>query len=392
MSKNYYEILGVSKTASEDELKKAYRTLSKKYHPDLQQGRSDSEKKSAEEKFKEINEAYSVLGDKEKRQKYDTFGTSDMSGSGPGGFDPMSFFRRHFGSNFGGFEFGFGDGGSKRRSKRDPNAPRDGRDVEIGLEITFEESIFGTNRKFDIKFNEVCSHCNGTCSDDGSVVECDMCGGSGEYSQQIGSMSFMRTTCPKCHGSGSFPKNQCHVCNGSGVSPVNHHINILIPSGIDSGERLRIPGEGEHGINGGHSGDLYITVSVGDCELFKRSGENLATLVYMPSIAVGIQKDIEVSTPYGTKKIKIPSKLDSDGVFRTKISGCGVKRKYKGREIVGDLYVTIVPEPITSLSDEQKKLAKKLLDSLNGSNMSDAKKSYDAAVKVFEHNASMLKK
>lgn len=392
MSKDYYGILGVEKSASEDELKKAYRSLSKKYHPDLQQGKTDSEKKDAEEKFKEINEAYSVLGDQEKRKQYDTFGTAEPGGAGfgPGGFDPMDFFRSHFSSAFGDFGFGFGGRHFGGGRKSDPNAPKDGKDVEIGLKISFEEALFGTTREFDIKFNERCEHCKGTGSDDGQEKSCDMCGGTGMTTQRIMANFIQSTTCPKCHGRGSMPTTLCHVCNGTGKSPANHHINIHIPYGVDTGAHLRVPNEGEHGINGGTNGDLYITLEVEQSELFERIGTDLHVNVFIPSVGVGILETVEVPTPYGKKTIKIPNKIDKDGIFRTKIPNCGMKRSVYGRDNFGNLFVNIIPEPILNLKDSQRKLCKKLLDSIDSSNKSEARKNLEKCVKKFEDEKKRL--
>jgi molecular chaperone DnaJ len=391
MSKDYYSILGVEKSASEDELKKAYRSLSKKYHPDLQQGKSDSDKKEAEEKFKEINEAYSILGDPEKRKQYDTFGTAEPGGAGfgPGGFDPMDFFRSHFGSAFGDFGFGFGGRRTNSRRKSDPNAPKDGKDVEIGLEISFEEAIFGTTREFDIKFPERCQHCKGTGSDDGKEKPCDICGGTGMITQRIMANFVQSTTCPRCRGNGSLPSTPCHVCGGSGSASVSHHINIHVPCGVDTGSRLRVPEEGEHGINGGRNGDLYISLSVSQSELFDRTGNDLHVNVFIPSVGVGILETVDVPTPYGKKTIKIPKKIDPDGVFRAKIPNCGVKKKALG-EFFGSMYVNIIPEPLENLKDSQKKLCKKLLDSIDSSNKSETSKHMEELVRKFEEEKKKL--
>jgi len=385
-NKDYYSVLGVEKTASEDELRKAYRNLSKKYHPDLQQGKSDSEKKLAEEKFKEINEAYSVLGDKEKREKYDRFGNSDFNerGFGPGGFDPMSFFRSHFG----GFSFDFGMGGDTPHHRDDPNSPKEGRDIEIQLEISFEEAVFGTTREFDIKFNEICQSCNGTGSDGGDLEMCDMCYGSGMRTERIGSNFVRSTTCPKCHGEGHVPKNKCMKCNGNGKVPVEHHIHIHIPSGVDSGDRLRVAGEGEHGLNGGSCGDLYIRLSVRDSELFRRHGNDLITTAYIPSISVGIIDSVDIETPWGKMSVIIPSKPEDDGTFVAKLSGYGIRKTTRfGGKVSGDLYVNIIPEPLQNLTDKQKKLAKKLIETITDSN-TPMKKSKSDEFSKFRESAS----
>lgn len=373
MGKNYYDILGVAKTASEDELKKAYRTLSKKYHPDLQQGKTDAEKKEAEDKFKDINEAYSVLSDSQKRQKYDKFGTTDFNGmgSGPRGFDPMAFFRQHFRGDFPGFDFGFGGGSGQRSGESNPNAPTRGRDVETTLKISFKESIFGVHRTFEVKFSEKCSECNGTGAEGGNVEQCPTCQGTGMFTTQPLPGFISSVTCPKCHGMGYSVKTHCHVCHGSGMQKVNHPIDILIPKGVMNGERLLVRNEGEKGLNGGPNGNLYLRLEVEENSLFTRCGDgglHIMTKVFIPSITVGLVDTVTVPTPYGTQTVKLPSKPKSDGSFMVTIPGCGVKRNLHGREVTGDLCALIIPEPISKLTPEQKKLAERLMKSLKDSN------------------------
>lgn len=399
MAKNYYEILGVSKTASDDELKKAYRSLSKKYHPDLQQGKSDSEKKEAEEKFKEINDAYNTLKDSDKRSYYDRFGTSDgnhrgfnRSGFGAGGIDPMEFFRNHMRSNFGNFDFGFGNMRNNKHSDPDPNSPKNGRDIEVQINISFEESLFGSKREFDINIDEICNHCKGTGSDDGKKETCDMCQGTGTHFVHVEQNFIQGTTCPKCKGTGYLISKPCHICNGKGKTPVSHHININIPEGIDTGEHLRVPNEGEHGINGGKNGDLYILIQVSNSNVFTRVGEHLYVRVFVPSIYIGTVKTVDVPTPYGRKTVEIPTTPESDGSFMTKISKCGITRKSNGRETIGDLYVKIIPEPIFNLTDEQKKICSELLKTITLDNGSDIKKKYEKNVEEFEKTLQRIKK
>ena len=398
MEKDYYKILGVEKTATDDELKKAYRSLSKKYHPDLQQGKSESEKKHAEEMFKDINEAYSVLGDKDKRHKYDTYGAADMSGAGfgPGGFDPMSFFRNHFSDAFGdfGFEFGFGGsrGGGFRRPRNSPDAPKDGRDIKISLDIPFEEALFGVTRSFDIKFDERCQSCNGTGSKNGEMDTCPECGGTGMVTIQLMSNFIQSSTCPRCHGTGSIPKSTCDVCHGMKTSKVEHHIHIHIPAGVDSGATLRVPGEGEHGTKGGRNGDLYISLSVGESELFKRSKLDLFTRVYVPAFDFFTKDSVSVATPWGKQDVKIPTSQGEDGSFMVKLSGYGVRRKsHTGGEVSGDLYVFIIPEIPGKLTEQQKKLAKKLSDSFSGKGAGKLSKRISDLSAEFEKTAAKLK-
>jgi len=393
MEKDYYSILGVERTASEDDIKKAYRSLSKRYHPDLQQGKSDEEKKASEEKFKEINEAYSVLGDKEKRQQYDTFGSAETRGGfGPGGIDPMEFFRQAHASHFGSFgdfgDFGFGFGGGMHRNRPDPNAPKDGRDIAFDMEVSFNEAVFGATREFDVTIEEKCSHCHGTGGDDAETITCPECGGTGmatrRFSGGFGSNGILQTACPKCGATGQIPKTTCHVCNGNKTEQVKHHIKITIPRGISTNEHLRVPGEGEHGVNGGNNGDLYIIVHVAESELFKRNGDNLYTDAYIPAVGVGILDKIEVATPYGTKKIRLPKTFGADGKHVAHLAGCGIRRETPNGEVKGDLYITISTEPIANLTDEQKKLCKQLLDSLTESNKTKPRMDHEKLVQEFE--------
>lgn len=393
MDKDYYSILGVSRDASNEDLKRAYRSLSKRYHPDLQQGKSDSEKKDAENKFKEINEAYSVLGDQEKRQNYDRFGTADVGGRrfGSGGFDPMEFFRSQFGSHFGGFDFGFGDDFDIHPRRDDPNAPKDGKDVKISMEISFEEALYGVTRDFDIKFRERCDHCKGTGSDDGKTNDCPMCGGRGMVSRQIAPNFIQSTTCPKCHGEGKFASTPCHKCHGERTVPVNHHINVRIPMGVDNGDVLRVPGEGEHGINGGSSGDLYIALRVEENKLFQRMGNNLQTVIYVPAIEIGLKNNIDVHTPWGVKTVRIPSEQYPNGTYAAKIPECGVRAKIHGVESRGDLHVIIVPETIKNPTDRQLSLMRELLGTITDNNLK-LKPHNDKAIEEFERKSSRFKK
>jgi molecular chaperone DnaJ len=388
MSKNFYDILGVSKTASDDEIKKAYRNLSKKYHPDLQHGKSDAEKKDIENKFKEINEAYSVLGDSEKKQQYDNFGTTDFSGGGAGGFDPREFFRGHFpgGFNFdfgGGFDFDFGQG----HHHNDPNRPQNGDDIRIGVEISFDEAIFGTTRKFNVRKNAPCEKCGGTGAKDKKFKTCPKCDGKGVLIYRKGNF-ISQTTCPECMGSGNFPEEKCSECNGSGLKTISSPVEISIPSGICDGETLVVRGGGHLGRNGGTSGDLYIIVhTVNDNGLYARSGyhgEHIHVCTYIPTAFVGVVDELDIPTPYGPKKIKIPTKLNKAGNYDVKITGAGVKRK---NGPTGDLHIHIVPVPITNLTDEQKKITQSLIDSLKPENIKmvkDYEKNVETNNKIFE--------
>lgn len=389
-TKNYYDILGVDKNASMEEIDSAYKKMAMKYHPDVQHNKSESEKKDAETKFKECAEAAEILRDPEKRKNYDQFGTTDFNnqGFGPGGIDPMEFFRQAHASHFGGFgdfaSFGFDFGSGWHSGRPDPNAPKDGRDVAFDMEIPFNEAVFGATREFDVTIEEKCSHCHGTGGDDNETITCPKCGGSGMTTRSFGSNGILQTACPKCGATGRIPKTICHVCNGNKTEQVKHHIKITIPKGISNNEHLRVPGEGEHGINGGQNGDLYIMIHVAESELFKRNGDNLYTNAYIPAVGVGILDKIEVTTPYGIKKIRLPKTFGADGKHVAHLAGCGVRRETSNGELKGDLYVTISTEPLANLTDEQRKLCKKLLDSLTDSNKTKPRLDHEKLVREFE--------
>lgn len=389
MAKDYYKSLGVERTASADEIKKSYRTLSKRYHPDLQNGKSDEEKKTAEEKFKEINEAYSVLSDPDKKRNYDQTGSADNipHGFGGGGFDPMSFFRKHFHSAFGDFDFGFGPGGGMGSRNYNPDAPRRGKDVSIELEISFEEAIYGVNKKFDIQFTELCHSCNGTGADNNETIPCPRCGGTGRITRQFGGSGTLQTICSHCEATGRIPKNVCHVCHGTKTETVKHNINIIIPPGVDNGDTLKVGGEGEHGINGGQNGDLYISMRVTGNSIYKRAGNHLQTIFYVPSTSIGITDKINVHTPWGYVKVDIPKKCEADGTLLVKIPGYGIRKK----NVSGDLYVQVIPEPIANLTNEQKKLLKKLNETIEMSN-TPLRQKLDMDVRKFNDNAMAFKK
>lgn len=270
--RDYYEILGLSKNATDQEIKSSYRKLCRKFHPDMQAGKSDAEKKEAEDKFKEIAEAYEVLSNKDKRAQYDQFGFNTSNGFGGQGTDDLAeFFRRHpgFGSHFGGGfgDFGFDPFGGGNNRGNDPNAPKDGQDVKININIPFEESIYGGIREFDLTLQDPCDHCHGSGSDDGKTENCTHCNGTGMITQRRG-MMIMQSTCPHCHGSGVKIKTKCHVCHGTGHVDKPHHIKIEVPMGVDNGTRLRVSGAGQHGTNGGHDGDVYVEIYVEDSDIF----------------------------------------------------------------------------------------------------------------------------
>ncbi|HOE60401.1 MAG TPA: molecular chaperone DnaJ [Kiritimatiellia bacterium] len=353
--RDYYDILGVGKKASAEEIKKAYRKLAMKFHPDR-----NPDNKEATEKFKEVCEAYEVLSDTDKRQRYDQFGHEGMkSAFGPGGFD----FRRDFshmqdidlqdilGSFFGG---GFGDlfggnGGGRRRS-RNPNAPQRGDDLRFDLEIDLEEAIFGSEREVDLSVNDACPTCKGRGTTSGSGREtCRQCDGHGVVIVGGGFIQ-MRQTCPVCRGEGTIIRNPCKPCGGSGRVKVPRHLALRIPKGVETGSRLRLSGKGESGLRGGPPGDLYVVLRVRGHKLFQRQDDDLACTVFVSPVTAILGGDIEVPTPDGHARIKLPAGTPNGKVFR--LRGKGMPNLNGG---TGDLHVRVEIEVPVRLSSRQKK-------------------------------------
>jgi molecular chaperone DnaJ len=366
-AKNYYQILGVERNASDDDLKRAYRNLSKKYHPDLQNGKSESEKKEAEEKFKEISEAYSILSDRKKREYYDNFGTTPDDNGGHGHtVDPREFFRSHF-RDFSDIDpdfgvFGFDMGGFGRHAKVDPNSPKNGKDVRIRVNVPLEAALYGAEQEIPIHVTDPCCHCNGTGAEEGCVEECPHCNGTGIRQSRNG-MILMQTPCPTCNGMGFIAKETCHYCNGSGVEDGIRRVNVRIPRGIDSGSCLRIVGEGTKGVNGGSNGNLFIELNVQDNQIFSRSGRNLVTIAHISPFSAMLGDDIDVQTPWGVATIKIPENTTNEQVFR--LHGKGMHTSNGD----GDLYVRIEIETLANLTDSQKKALKRFTKTITESNL-----------------------
>lgn len=370
MSKrDYYEVLGVSKNASDDELKKAFRKLSLKYHPDRQQGKSDKEKSEAEENFKEAAEAYEVLSNSEKRSNYDQFGFDGPCGFGGQDIDLSEFMRRHsgmFGDFFGGFS-GFGGfnpfgGQPRQRQKPNVNQPENGRNVRIKFEIELKDSIFGNIKEFDLDLNEPCSVCNGTGVEKGSdIIACPHCHGQGSITQSRGNF-IMTSTCPHCQGSG-FSVKTCPHCHGNKRVSKKKHITIKIPKGILPGKQLIVREYGECGVCGGKNGDLLIVIFIKDNDVFKYhdgigNTNHLKTKAFVSPITAALGGEVEILTPTGYEKIKIPS-------------GCqnGHEIRLKDKAVNGDLIVEVNLETLTNLSKEQEKLLQKLQEISNVNNL-----------------------
>ena len=345
--RDYYDVLGVSKSSTPDQIKSAYRKLAVKYHPDKNKG-----DKAAEEKFKEASEAYHVLSNAERKQNYDNFGHAafENSGGGRGGFGNFDF-SSHFSDIFEDF-FGEGFGGG-RRSRRSNNR---GSDLRYDLSITLEEAYNG--KKQDIKFStsEKCDTCKGSGSKPGhDVGSCSMCGGHGQVRSNQGFFTVQQT-CPQCSGTGEEITNPCSPCGGQGKKQASKRLSVTIPKGVDDGTRIRLAGKGEAGSRGAGNGDLYLFINVYSHELFKRSEENLFFECPISIADAALGTAIEIPTIDGGKaKIKIPSGTQSGKQFRLKGKGMPHMRGSGA----GDLYVQVNTEVPISLNREQKELLEK---------------------------------
>jgi molecular chaperone DnaJ len=337
--RDYYEVLGVAQDAADQEIKSAYRKLALRYHPD-----KNPHDKSAEEKFKEAAEAYSVLSDPEKRARYDRFGHSGMQG-GFSGFDPATF--GDFGDILGEF-FGFGDiFGARRRS-----GPERGADLRYDLKISFREAAFGLKTKIKIPRQDTCASCEGRGTAKGkSPSTCAACHGTGQVRYQQGFFSISRT-CGQCNGSGRIIRDPCETCQGRGRVNKEKVLEIKIPAGVDNGARLRIQSEGEAGLRGGPSGDLYVVIYVEEHPFFQRQGNNIYCQVPIGVAQAVLGAEITVPTLEGEEKLKIPEGTQTGSVFRLRNKGI-VSLGERGR---GDQFVTVNVVIPTKLGKEQRQL------------------------------------
>ncbi len=333
--RDYYDVLGVSRGASDDDLKKAYRRLAMKYHPDRNPG-----DKSAEERFKEASEAYQVLSDAERRAQYDRFGHRAFESGG--GFDfAAAGFEDIFSDIFGDF---FGTGRGRSRARR-------GEDLRYDLEIKFEEAIFGVERVITVPRLARCGACAGKGTKDGADrAQCPACRGSGQLRFQQGFFTIAKT-CGQCNGQGSVIRDPCRECSGSGVVQKAQSLSIKIPAGVDNGSRLKLRGEGESGRNGGPSGDLYVVLSVAEHPLFTRQGDDIVCEVPISFAQAALGAEIDVPTLHGKIKMKIPHGTQSGAVFRLKGKGAlGLHRSGAGDELVRVAVET--PRKLTSRQRE----------------------------------------
>lgn len=348
--RDYYEVLGLSKGASAEEIKKAYRSLAKKYHPDV------NKEAGAEEKFKEINEAYDTLGDPDKKSRYDQFGFEDPTG----GFGGASGFSGFGGSGgFGGFEdiinSFFGGGSSSGR-----RGPTRGSDLQKEMTISFEEAVYGCKKTIRLSVDEECTACGGTGAYSKSDIKtCDKCGGSGYVlirQQTIFGMSQSRTTCPKCHGKGKAISKKCEKCSGTGRVRKTKDVEIRIPAGMDDGMTLRMEGYGAAGMDGAPNGDLFISFHVLPHKNFIREGSDITLNVPISFTQAALGDSIEIPTIEESVMLKIPAGTQSETKFR--LRGKGVKNPKGGAR--GDQYVIVHVETPTNLSDEEKDLLTQL--------------------------------
>ena len=388
--RDYYEVLGVGKTASADEIKKAYRKLAMQYHPDR-----NPDNKEAAEKFKEVCESYEVLSDTDKRHRYDQYGHAGMkSAFGPGGFD----FGRDFthgqdidlqdilGSFFGG---GIGDlfgGGGRSRQSRNPNAAQRGDDLRFDLEIDFEEALFGSEREVDLNVNDACEACHGSGAAPGSTREtCRQCGGHGAVVVGGGFIQ-MRQTCPVCRGEGTIIRTPCKKCNGAGRVKTPRHIALRIPKGVETGSRLRLSGKGESGLRGGSAGDLYVVLHVREHSVFQRQDDDLICTVRISPVTAALGGEIEVPTPDGHARIKLPAGTPNGKVFRLRDKGM---TSLNGG--CGDLHIRIELEVPAHLTSKQKHMLEDLNAHMTPDNFPEAARQRKAVETFFSRRDALRK-
>lgn len=355
--RDYYEILGVKKDATKDDIKKAYRNLALKHHPDRV---AAEQKKEAEERFKEISEAYAVLSDDQKRAQYDQFGHAgiDSRYSSEDIFKGADFSSIFEDLGFGGsiFEDVFGGFNVFETGRGRKKGPRRGSDLQYDIEISFRESAFGSERTIVIPRYEACTDCRGEGVAPGSSkIKCPKCSGAGQIRTTAGFGFYISRTCDKCGGEGSIIKNLCPRCKGTGRVSVERKIQVKIPAGVETGTRLRISGEGEAGLKGGPRGDLYVLIYVRPHDIFARQADDIICEVPINFVQAALGAEVEVPTLDGRAKMKVPSGTQSGKIFRLKGRGIQSLHRY-GK---GDEMVRIIVETPANLTEEQKELLRK---------------------------------
>ncbi len=367
--RDYYEVLGVNKNASPDELKSAFRSLARKYHPDI------NKESDAEEKFKEINEAYAVLSDPEKRAAYDRYGFQGLNGMG-GMPDFSTIDLSDLFSEF----FGFGGMGGSQRSR---NAPRRGQDLGLKVRLTFEEAVFGIEKEIQFDREEVCSACHGSKAEPGtSASKCQSCGGKGEVRQVrqtfLGSMVQV-TTCPNCGGTGEVISTPCKTCRGRGLERKHIKKTVAIPAGVDTGTQIRLAGEGQPGINGGPTGNLYIEVEVQKHAFFERRQNDIILNLGINIAQATLGADIDVPTVDGKAQLKIPAGTQPGKTFTLRGKGVPIL-KSSGR---GDQIVMVTVDIPTRLDDNQRRMMEELAKTLGTEVKTNDKNFKDILREVF---------
>ena len=364
--RDYYEVLGVEKSADDAAIKKAYRVLAKKYHPDMNPGDAEAEKK-----FKEASEAYAILSDPEKRKQYDQFGHAAFEGgAGGGGFGGFDFSGADFSDIFGDI---FGDFFGGGRSRRGNNGPMKGANIRTSVRITFEEAVFGVEKEIELTLKDECKTCQGSGAKPGTNPEtCQKCGGKGQvvFTQQ----SFFGTvrnvqTCPDCNGTGKVIKEKCDDCRGTGFIANRKKIQVSIPAGIDNGQSVRIRDKGEPGTNGGPRGDLLVEVIVARHPIFQRQDYNIYSTVPVSFAVAALGGDVVVDTVDGKVLYEVKAGTQTD--TKVRLRGKGVP-SLRNKDMRGDHYVTLVVETPEKLSSEAKELLKKF-DELTGDSLNAAK-------------------
>ncbi len=352
MSSDYYDTLGIGRNAGDDEIKAAFRKLARQYHPDV------NKEEGAEEKFKEINEAYGVLSDKEKRARYDRFGKEGLGNMGGGFHDYTVDFGDIFEEIFGGFGFSMGGRGSRR-------SPRRGRDLQMQVTLTFEEAVFGVEKEIEFQREETCSRCSGNGAEPGtSPVKCSSCNGQGEVRQVrqtfLGQM-VQTATCPACNGRGETISSPCKTCHGGGLERKNVKKKVQIPAGVDRGTQIRLAGEGGPGVYGGPQGNLFLVLDVKPHKFFKRRENDILLNLDINVAQAALGAEVDVPTLEGDEKLKIPSGTQPGKVFHMKGKGVPHVRNKNHR---GDQLVIVNVAVPTKLNKEQRELFEKLAESL----------------------------
>lgn len=381
-NKDYYDILGVSKDATQKDIKRAYRKLAKKYHPDL------NDSPEAEAKYKEVNDAYEVLGDEQKRKQYDQFGAAGMNGNGGfGGFGNGNY-QSYTSSDFGGFEDIFSDlfggagfgGGGRRRAQ---NMPRTGDDLQYTVDLDFKEAIFGKKDKIKYKREEECHVCHGSGAKPGTGKStCQTCHGAGVINQTrqtpFGNMQT-QTTCPTCHGTGEVIVDKCTNCQGSGHERKTHTVKVTIPAGVEDGQTMRLSGQGNAGTNGGGYGDLYVVFHVQPSEIFERTGSEIRLELPINFAQAALGDEVEVPTVHGKVRMKIPAGTQSGDVIRLRGKGAPVLNG----DTTGDQKVKIKIVTPKHLNKQQKEALRQFAEASGDSVTEEEKNFWDTLKDVF---------